>query len=106
MEVESWNCRRGSATPIWLLRVLESEFETRAEQHSEQGGKGLMRKSVSIVIIGLVLIMATVLTGFSSVRASTGYFFNGGYKTVANRGAALTIETQNPYVATGSLLFA
>jgi hypothetical protein len=65
-----------------------------------------MRKGVLIVIIGLALIMATVLAGFSSACASTGYFFNGGCKVIANRGAALTIETQNPYVATGSALSA
>ncbi len=65
-----------------------------------------MRKSVLVIVIELVLITAIVLTGFSSVHAATGFFFNGGYKTVANRGAALTVETQNPYVATGSLLFA
>lgn len=35
-----------------------------------------------------------------------GYYFNGGWKTVSNNGAAVTIETQNPAVASGSLVAA
>jgi hypothetical protein len=34
--------------------------------------------------------------------AATGFYFNGGMKFVSNKGAAVTIETQNPYVAKDS----
>jgi len=65
-----------------------------------------MRRSILWTVAVLALVIALVSTNALSARATTGFFFNGGYKSVANKGAALTIETQNPYVATGSSLSA
>jgi len=65
-----------------------------------------MRRNVLRTVAVLALVIALVSTNALSARATTGNFFNGGYKSVANKGAALTIETQNPYVATGSSLSA
>ena len=65
-----------------------------------------MRRNILWTVIAIVLVMALVSTNTLSARAATGKFCNGGSRMAANRGAALTIETQNPFVATGSSLFA
>lgn len=67
-----------------------------------------------IISIVLVIALAVSLIGTNSVFASemdkdsasvaatTGYYFNGGIRSIANRGACAVIETQNPYVSSGS----
>jgi len=65
-----------------------------------------MRRNVGRTVAVIALVIALVFANVLSARATTGFFFNGGYKTVVNKGAALTVETQNPYVATGSSLSA
>jgi hypothetical protein len=59
-----------------------------------------MKKSFLKIGIFAVSIGFVVSVTFLSVNATSDYpYFNGGYKSVSNKGAALTCETQNPYVA-------
>lgn len=50
----------------------------------------------------LIIMFVSVLSISQLASATSGYFFNGGYKTISNKGAALTIETQNPSSTTSS----
>lgn len=67
-------------------------------------------KTKNYISIVLVIALAVSLIGTNSVFASeidedstsvaatTGYYFNGGIRSINNRGACAVIETQNPYV--------
>ena len=48
----------------------------------------------------MILIVGSVLP--ATANASTGYFFDGGKRSVSNNGAYLACETQNPAVAANS----
>lgn len=66
-----------------------------------------MKKRSYSVFMKVILTFALVLCIFSAslsmpANAVSGYYFNGAYKRVTNKGAAATIETQNPYVFNGS----
>jgi len=61
-----------------------------------------MKNNLVRIGIFLVLFSLLIFTGIIPGRAFTGYYFNGGYKKVSNKGAAITCETQNPYVAPDS----
>jgi len=62
-----------------------------------------MKKNFLKIGILLILFAVLIFAKSISVSASAGLYFNGGYKLVSNKGAALTCETQNPYVASGSV---
>jgi hypothetical protein len=53
-----------------------------------------------------IMIFACVALFFAipqfAFAGPTGFWFDGGLKTVANNGAAVTIETQNPTISSGS----
>ncbi len=58
-----------------------------------------MKKNSLKIGILAILFAVLIFAKSISVSASAGLYFNGGYKLVSNKGAALTCETQNPYVA-------
>lgn len=62
------------------------------------------RKAKLNLIAALIVVMIFALS--LPANAATGFYFNGGWKTVSNNGAAITIETQNPSVATDSWISA
>lgn len=56
-----------------------------------------------VALLGENSVFASSTSEGSSVSiASTGYYFNGGYRFINNRGASAVIETQNPYVSANS----
>lgn len=57
-----------------------------------------MKKNFLKIGILSILFALLIFAGSISVSASAGFYFNGGYKLVSNKGAALTCETQNPYI--------
>lgn len=64
----------------------------------------MFHKNAKLAFVLALTLMVSVATFFpsQSVHAATGFYFNGGWKFVSNNGAAVTIETQNPYVAPSS----
>ena len=56
-------------------------------------------KAILSFALGLCIFSVSFFTPASAV---SGYYFNGGCRSVTNKGAAATIETQNPYVFNGS----
>ncbi|PIY40279.1 hypothetical protein [Candidatus Aquicultor secundus] len=54
----------------------------------------------SLLVVIMILIVGSVLP--ATANASTGYFFDGGKRSVSNNGAYLACETQNPAVAANS----
>ncbi|MDD6108574.1 MAG: hypothetical protein PUB58_08930 [Clostridiales bacterium] len=56
-------------------------------------------KAILSFALGLCIFSVSFFTPASAV---SGYYFNGGCRRVTNKGAAATIETQNPYVFNGS----
>ena len=62
-----------------------------------------MKKNSLKIGILAILFAVLIFTKSISVSASAGLYFNGGYKSVSNKGAALTCETQNPYVAASTV---
>jgi len=51
----------------------------------------------------LIVLTLTCLLSFTfPLMAAATSYFNGGINSLANNGADLTIETQNPYVSSGS----
>lgn len=62
-----------------------------------------MKKNSLKIGILAILFAVLIFTKSISVSASAGFYFNGGYKSVSNKGAALTCETQNPYVAASTV---
>jgi len=57
-----------------------------------------MKNNLVRIGIFLVLFSLLIFTGIIPGRATAGFYFNGGYKKVSNKGAAITCETQNPYI--------
>ena len=57
-----------------------------------------MKNNLVRIGIFLVLFSLLIFTGIIPGRATAGFYFNGGYKEVSNKGAAITCETQNPYI--------
>ena len=62
-----------------------------------------MKKNFLKIGVLSILFAVLILAESISVSASAGFYFNGGYKSVSNKGAALTCETQNPYVAASTV---
>ena len=64
--------------------------------------KRVFWKNARLVNIFVLMLLVSMVVITPNAYAATGYYFNGAWKTVSNNGAALTIETQNPYVAPSS----
>lgn len=62
-------------------------------------------KNFKLAILSIVTIIMLIAMMPHSYAAS-GYYFNGGAKEISNNGAEATIESQNPYVYSGSSISA
>lgn len=55
-----------------------------------------------IIVASVIIVALSFCMLPSAYAATTGYYYNGGCKAVSNNGVVATIETQNPYVYSGS----
>ncbi len=68
-------------------------------------GDFMKHRKILGMLICTSFIFAFSLTSIS-VGATSGMYFNGAWKHMNNNGAAVQIETQNPYVSSLSILAA
>lgn len=64
--------------------------------------KKVFWKNARMVSIFILVLLVSIVAIAPNAYAATGFYFNGAWKIVSNNGAAVTIETQNPYVASSS----
>jgi hypothetical protein len=57
------------------------------------------RRRIISVFAAIVFSLSLTTQAFA---ATSGYYFNGGLKSISNKGVLATIETQNPHVNNGS----
>jgi hypothetical protein len=50
-----------------------------------------------IISVFVVILLTFSLTS-QAFATTSGYYFNGGWKFISNKGVLATIETQNPHV--------
>ena len=57
---------------------------------------------LATAFVSVFLLLAVIFAPINASAATGEFYFNGAWKTVSNNGAELTVETQNPTVASGS----
>lgn len=61
-----------------------------------------MKKRRIISLLAAIVFIFSIIPAAQASAATSGYYFNGGWKSISNKGVLATIETQNPHVNDGS----